>query len=161
MDKRGVIKAVLSELERQKSELESGLASAKQTALEAPGAMQSHSDTTKSQMHTLAANIEEIIKEKEIAIRYLDNSLNGGPDKNEVIKEGAFIEVRDENNKKKFYLLVPDGGAGVIVKVGEISVTSLTAKTPLGSALAGKKIGDTVAFQNKTGNRNLKVLNVY
>ena len=161
MDKRGIIKAVLSELERQKSELESGLASARQTALEAPGAMQSHSDTTKSQMHTLAANLEKMIKDKEAAIRYLNDPLNGSPDRNETISNGALIEIQDENNAKKFYLLVPDGGAGVNVNVGNIAVTSLTMRTPLGSALTGKKIGDTAAIQNKAGNRNVKILNVY
>ena len=123
--------------------------------------MQSHSDTTKSQMHALAANIEKMIREKDIAIKYLNDFLNSSSNKNKTVKEGALIEIQDENNAKKFYLLVPDGGAGVIVKVGDVSVTSLTARTPLGSALTGKKSGDTVTLRNKTGDRNLKILNVY
>ena len=160
MDKAGIVNEIIKELERQRSELETGLASARQAAMESPGAMQSHSDTTKSQMHTLASNIEKLIKEKTSAINALKNNpASEGSSKK--IGIGTLVETEGENGRKIFYLIAPEGGAGAVIERGNEKITSITPGTPLGSALLEKRIGDTAVLKNRTGDRNLKILNIY
>lgn len=161
MDKTSIVNAVIKKLTRQKTGLETGLVSAKRAALESPGAMQSHSDTTKSQMHTLAANIEKLIKEKTAAINALKTSAISEPGNHNQIKLGTLVEIEGQNEQKIFYLIVPEGGAGAVVKVDGVTVISLTTKSPLGSALFNRKIGETVILENKNGKKILNISNIF
>lgn len=161
MNKNEVISDVIKELKKQRSEIEAGLNSAKQAAREAPGAMQSHSDTTKSQMYTLAANMENLVKEKEAVEKFLENLKNTKSEKSDSIELGALAETEDQNHQKTFYLIVPKGGAGIIIQKENIRVVSITPETPLGSELLNKKIGDAAVLRNKNGNITLKIIKVF
>lgn len=141
--------------------MENGLKSARRDAKESPSAIESHSDTTRNQMQTLAANIERAIKEKEIAVNRLKALINSSSEKIDTIKEGALVEIETENGEKNFYIIAPDGGAGASVEENGIRITSITLKTPLGAALMDKKIGETVIIQNKNGNKKIKILNIF
>jgi len=160
MNKEAAIKGIIKELERQRLELENGLKSAKRDAKESPSAMESHSDTTRNQMQTLAANIERTIKEKEMAILSLNKFLNSSEKQSDTAKEFALVEIENESGEKRFYAIVPEGGAGATIDEGGVPITSITLKTPLGIALTNKKIGETAIIQNKSGNRTIKILNI-
>jgi len=58
VEKKKIIAKVIGRLEAKKAELERSLKETRKAATEAPGFMQSASDTTKSQMNTLAHNFE-------------------------------------------------------------------------------------------------------
>ncbi len=159
MDKKTVIKGVIDELGRQRAELETGLKSAEEAALESPGAMQSHSDTTKSQMHTLAMNIKNMVKQKETAI----GSLNKLMDSEKVfgsVKEGALVETKGEDGKENFYIIAPDGGAGATIVREDATIISITLATPLGTVLSGKTAGETAILRTRTGERKIKIINI-
>jgi transcription elongation GreA/GreB family factor len=160
MDKKTAIKAVIKELERQKTGLETGLRSAERAAVEAPGAMESHSDTTKAQMHTLAANITELIAENDRTMKYLDGLPIDEPEKRNEIKEGTLVKIKTEEGNEGNYFLIPDGSGGISVDIGGESITLITAKTPLGSILLGKKTGETAVLKNKSGERAMKILDI-
>jgi len=160
MDKRAVMRGVIMELERQKSELEAGLNSAKQAAKDSPSAMESHSDTTRNQMQILATNFKTMAEEKEIAIRSLNKLLDSGKNHFDSVKDGAVIETEGENKEKRFYAVVPEGGAGATVNENGIMVTSITLKTPLGKALADRKTGETATLLGKNGERKIKILSI-
>ncbi|MGC9610705.1 MAG: GreA/GreB family elongation factor [Minisyncoccia bacterium] len=161
MGKNEVIREILKEIRNQKSEIEAGLISTRQAAKEAPGAMESHSDTTKSQMHTLATNMEKILKEKELIEKFLENLMNAKPEENYSIKLGALTETEDQKHQKTFYLIVPEGGAGVIIQKENTKVVSISPETPLGSELINKKSGDTAILRNKNGEKIIKILNIF
>lgn len=161
MDKNEVVNEILQEIRKQKSEIEAGLVSIRQAAKEAPGAMESHSDTTKSQMHTLATNIENIFKEKEVVEKFLNNLLNEKNEKSNLIKLGTLVETEDQNHQKTFYLLVPNGGAGVIIQKENIRIVSISPETPLGVELSGKKSGDTMTLINKNGEKIIKIVDTF
>ncbi len=159
MDKKAIIRGVMDELERQRTELETGLRSAEQAAIDSPGAMQSHSDTTKSQMHNLAVNIKSLIRQKETAIRSL-NKLMSSNEIFDSVEEGALIETAGENSEKNFYIIAPEGGAGATIVREGASIISITLATPLGMALSGKKIGGTAILKTRTGERKIKIINI-
>ena len=159
MNKKTIIRGVIDELERQKNELETGLKSAEEAALESPGAMQSHSDTTKSQMHTLAMNIKNMAKQKETAI----GSLNKLMDSEKIfdsVKEGALVETEGEDGEKNFYIIAPEGGAGATIIREDATIISITLATPLGTALSGKTAGETAILKTKAGERKIKIINI-
>jgi transcription elongation GreA/GreB family factor len=160
MDKKTVIKGVIEELERQRGELETGLRSAEQAAIDSPGAMQSHSDTTKSQMHTLAMNIKNLVKQKDAAIRSL-NKLMDSEEVFDSVKEGALVETTGENNEKNFYIIVPEGGAGTTIVREGAAIISITLATPLGTALSGKTNGENAILKTRSGERKIKIINIF
>jgi transcription elongation GreA/GreB family factor len=161
MDKRSAIGAIIKELERQKLELENGLKSAKQAAKDSPSAMESHSDTTRNQMQILGDNIKRMIEEKGKALDSLKKIMDSSEGVFDSVQDGAVIETEGEKNEKHFYVIVPEGGAGATIDQNGVPITSITLKTPLGTALAGKKTGDTAIVQNKNGDRKIKILGIF
>lgn len=71
MNKKALLASTILELEKQKNNLTASVETTHQIAVEAPGAMQSHSDTTKAQTHILADNLRNLLAEKERAIAVL------------------------------------------------------------------------------------------
>jgi hypothetical protein len=57
MSRNEIFQSIISQLEKEKLELEEALANSKAAAKEAPGAMQSHSDTTRAQEQTRSAEL--------------------------------------------------------------------------------------------------------
>ena len=160
MDKKAVIAGIIGELENQKIEMEKGLVSTRQAAKESPSAMESHSDTTRNQMQTIAASIERAVKEKETAIAMLKKYSDSG-EKINTVKDGTVVEIEGERNEKKIYIVVPEGGAGAMINLNGAAITSITLKTPLGAALANKKAGETAILKNASGERKLKILGIF
>ncbi len=69
------------------------------------------------------------------------------------IQFGAKVTVRDEEDQEKIY---------IIVGVDEINLQlkRISWKSPLGNALLGKKVGDTVLFQSPQGEVELEIIRV-
>ncbi len=161
MDKKEIIRGIIKELERQKSEIDAGLRSTKQAAKDSPSAMESHSDTTRNQMQTLARNLKTMAEEKEAAIVSLKRTFVSNSERFGTAKEGAVVETEFENGEKKRYLIVPEGGAGVYVDENGVQIISITLGTPLGAALVGKKTGEFATLVGKNGERKIKILDIF
>jgi len=161
MNKKLLIAEIIRELETERSQVEINLKSTLRAAAEAPGAMQSHSDTTKSQMHTLADNIRNSLVEKERAISALGNLPESQLQQSEVVQIGSVVEVQESGDKQSFYFVLPEGG-GINVKNEKRCIAVLTSRAPLAMVLIGKKKGDSTKFQIPSGkDREMTILNVW
>jgi len=116
MTKQELLQRVIETVMQERKKAEESLATTRQAAIDAPGAMQSHSDTTKSQMSRLAEEIERSIEEKNFALRTLQGMAHSGlPSDTEVIKIGSVVEVLTERGEREIYFILPVGGGIEIV----------------------------------------------
>ncbi|MCL4404162.1 GreA/GreB family elongation factor [Patescibacteria group bacterium] len=158
-NKTDLIEKVIESLERDKASAEAGLASAREGAKEAPSAMESHSDTTRSQMQHLAENLEKDIQEKESGIMALgDFKTSVGPAKGDV-SVGSVVSITDEAERRFIYFILPAGG-GTKVETDGASITVLSSTAPLAQALIGKRAGETVSFSAGAKVRMLKIIGI-
>lgn len=81
---------------------------------------------------------------------------------------GALFTLEDEQGHLSHHLLAP-GGAGLSIQVsfhtaseppGDLSVTLVSARSPLGQALVGLCAGDLVSLDAETGSREWTLVEV-
>jgi len=129
MDKSGLFKKWFND---QKERLLKSIERAKEARDNAPGAMESASDTRRSQAERLLTTLEDQLKE-------LDKYTNGVN-----LSQLSFVEV-DINSVPKKFLLVPEGLGGEEID----GVRLLSVDTPLGQSLLNKKQGDRFDFNGQ------------
>lgn len=124
---------VRENLQKRRMVLEKSLAAAKRAQREAPSAMESHSDTTKSEMEKLVTALEMNLGRLKESEKKLENY------------EPKYFEVSAPLHQgfggvKRKVVLVPEGMGGD--KIGEVLLVSET--TPLGQKLRlqGAKSGN-------------------
>ena len=110
-------KKVRVNLQKRGMVLEKSLAAAKRAQREAPSAMESHSDTTKSEMEKLVTALEMNLGRLKESEKKLEN-----------------YELRYFETDGRKIVLVPEGMGGD--KIGEILLVSET--TPLGQKLSSQ-----------------------
>ena len=157
MNKKTFIDVVLKESERQLKESNDSLKRIKQAARDAPGPMQSKSDTSKHQLSQLASNIESgcnDIKKLIASLKLIDT--NKVYDK---IQIGAIVELK-ENNNAFLVIVLPSGGGGQTVEAQGCKIETISFASPMAQALLNKQTGDVVKVKIPAGIRVLSVLNV-
>jgi transcription elongation GreA/GreB family factor len=154
MNKENLIRKILEKLEKEIVELEESASSAHEASVEAPGAMQSHSDTSKFQNKVSEGNIGTMIQQKKIQSEAIKNVAL--PERASDINLGACVLVEDSGIEKR-YIVLP-GGSGIEAWDDETldSYMSITPDTPIGKALLGKKEGEKTSF--KIGQKEKKLL---
>lgn len=105
---------------------------AKATRDSAPSANESHSDTTRSEHEKLVSALDEQIWILDQGMKTLEKS------------EVSYFEVDNGGNPMKL-VIVPDGLGGKKID----GVMLISATTPLGVALVGKKIGDNLDLNGR------------
>jgi transcription elongation GreA/GreB family factor len=125
---------------------------------DAPGAMQSHSDTSRFQGGILANKQGGQLQEKQDALRSLNIFASSYKDVRSVkIELGAIFTLREDGTQDNFFLLPYGGGQEVIFNGEKYSV--ITFKSPLTSQLLGKKVGDRVRM-TRGGMRVIDVVKI-
>jgi len=159
MNKKILINKIIQHLRKKRMEIEVNLKGAFRAAAEAPGPMESHSDTIKSQMHTLVENLNDQLDENKQAIKTLEDFSES--QQSDEIRVGSLVEVR-EGGKQVFYFILPvSGGAEVKDEDKKQTVMVITPHAPLSTALMNKKIGEKVRFQTHFINKELEVINIW
>lgn len=159
MDKKSIVLLVIKKLEEAKEADEKSLAAARQAVVNAPGAMESHSDTTRSQMSQVAESVERAIADKAHTIYILSQFVRtkredeSTPDR---IQPGTLVDVEDEKGGVESYLILPVAG-GVEVVIDHKKVTVITTKSPLGALLIGKSEQEVIALRMGVVVKTLKV----
>ena len=150
IDKKSLIEAVINELKRQEIEIENSLRTTRKAAIEAPGAMQSKSDTTKFQMNILSDTLKATLFEKKNAI----NIMSAFPESQlkllNHVQIGAIVELQKNKGNIYFYFVLPEGG-GIEIEYDTKRITVVTPKTPIVRSLLEKIEGDLVEFKTPTG----------
>ncbi|MFA6352924.1 MAG: GreA/GreB family elongation factor [Candidatus Paceibacterota bacterium] len=157
MDKSEIIKKIISELEKRLEPLDEEIKDNHEFAIKAPGAMESHSDTSKFQFSRLAANLQSDYDKISESIKLLKKiDINK---KSNRIEEGSIIKIK-EGDKILFNILLPSVGGGIIVSDGDIQITSISASSPLGKELIGKKEEDEVEIKLPSGIKSFTILEI-
>ncbi|MBI5220874.1 MAG: GreA/GreB family elongation factor [Candidatus Liptonbacteria bacterium] len=175
MNKQLVLKAILQKIREEEAELKRNLEDTRRAAQEAPGAMESHSDTTRAQMQVRAGELVTLIQDKELAIRELvrlqvqasgqthnlpladrPRGEYGDAPAGETIQPGSLVSVEREG--KTAWHLVLNGSGGTVAEVDGQNVLVITPKAPLGRALLGKKAEDVAPLLIGGKEIKLKIL---
>lgn len=159
MNKQKLLECVIETLTRSEKSAKQSLETTRQAAIEAPGAMQSHSDTTKWQMNQRAGAIEQSLFETQQALGALKRLMDHPP----AITKGsvyAIIEVKNlgDESRTKYFLLPAGGGNTYEVEGGQITILNIGA--PMARALLGVVAGDEVEVRIQEKTRQLNVVSV-
>ncbi|GEM_PF-947181 len=146
--KKDLLRSLQQRLEDDLRNTKIQLEQTKQAAVEAPGAMQSHSDVSKSQYSCLASNLYEQIIELEKGLEILkDYKIKDSTQKKIII--GSLIETT-HNSQEKIYFIFPVGGGKVIENYNlNNKITIITPQSPLGNLLLDKKVGDLIIIMQR------------
>lgn len=155
MDKKDIKNLVLENLVNIREDLVKSRGEYKEAAKDAPSAMQSHSDTSRFQFNTLAENIDIQIQKLDEAV-VLIKELEGKSVKTEI---GAFVAIKENNEKEHFYL-VPEGVGGFEIRWGRLVIKVLAINSPIGKYLFGKKIGDKITMNLPARKREIEILEI-
>lgn len=159
MNKENLIRCIIENLTEKERNIKQSLETTRQAVIEAPGAMQSHSDTTKWQMSRRAEAIEQSLLEIQRALAVLKPFADRPP----TITKGsnfALIEVENlSDGSRAKYFLLPAGGGDIYEVDGE-RVIVLTAAAPIAHALIGVVSGDEVEVKVHETTRQFRVFSV-
>lgn len=159
MDKQKLLQRVIETLLQREKDAKQSLETTRQAAAEAPGAMQSKSDTTKWQMSQRAGAIEKLLLETQQALSSLKRLMNDSP----IITKGsvyAIIEAKNlgDDSWAKYFLL-PAGGGNTYNVEGE-SITIINMGAPLARAFVGVVAGDEVEVRIQETTKQFSVISV-
>ena len=132
MDKQQIKQKLIDYLKIQRDLLIRSRDQAKIARDTAPSAMESHSDTTRSEKEKLVMALDREINEMEGNIKVAEKM------------EPNYLELAGQESTMKV-LLVPAGLGGKKID----DVVLLGANSPLGQAVAGKKSGEKLEFSGK------------
>lgn len=159
MNKQKLLQCVIETLLQKKKNAEQSLKTTRQAAIEAPGAMQSHSDTTKWQMSRRAEAMERLIFEAQQSLgilkRFIDRPLTTTKGSGYAIVE---VKNLDDESMAKYFLLPAGGGNTYEVDGEEITVLSVDA--PMARAFLGAVAGDEVEIKIQGTTRRFSVVSV-
>ncbi|HXK39686.1 MAG TPA: hypothetical protein VJ837_02545 [Candidatus Paceibacterota bacterium] len=138
VDKNRLLRSVIGEIDGQIRKSEVQLKNILRRANEAPGAMQSHSDTDKNLYGRQAGGQREAI---EAMRRERAETELVSLERAESVAVGSLVTVKEGKSAHRYFLLPGGGGIKLRGERGEITV--VTPQTPLGTALLNKRAGDT------------------
>jgi transcription elongation GreA/GreB family factor len=97
----------------------------------------------------------EELRQQLVMYRFLPVRDYGATD---VICPGGLVEL-EHNQTRAFYFIVPNGG-GLITRVEGLPIQVVTPQSPLGNALLGHKLGDSIqiAIGSEGKQRQYKVV---
>lgn len=128
----------------------------KKASNEAPGAMESHSDTSKFQFNLMSDKIAEKVSGFDKLLKY---KFDDGAELRGVTGIGSLIQIK-EGEREIYYFIVPKGGGGVELLADNATITAISVDSPLGNSLLNKKVGDIVDFVVGLKNRRLEVVSI-
>lgn len=138
MVKLGMItwqKEIILALKGKEKVLKERIGGFKKTRDEAQSAMESHHDTTKSEMEKMVLSLEqELVRAKSSREQLTKSFLEREKSKTPKVGLGSLIHLQIDE-KPAIFCLVPEGIGGE--KIGQI--TLLSVNSPLGKKLIGKK----------------------
>lgn len=159
MNKQKLLQCIIEALTKREKSAKQSLETTRQAAIEAPGAMQSHSDTTKWQMSRRAEAIERSLFETQQALGTLKFIRDYPPT---IIKGSSFaiVEVKNLNDglMAKYFLLPAGGGDTYEVDGEKITVVNMGA--PMARAFIDAVAGDEVEIKIQGTTKRFSVVSV-
>jgi len=142
MNKDTIASLFISKLEDQILKQRTVLEETRKLANESPSASESHSDTSRYQLGQLALVQDGRLKELEETLKILKNLKLSSQEK--VVIGAIFNLLGKDRNPKSYFMF--NGAQGTNVELDGTVITAVSAESPLGRSVLGKKKGERVAF---------------
>ena len=153
MDKQEIINQTIFYFKERAKELESSINRLQEEVINSPHAMQSWSDTTRSQTRGLISDLQPRLKSLKDCLESLKDSQLALPVKK--IKTGALAKI-SLGGETAFYFFIPPGTAGQTIILKEQTINLISSGSPLFKALQNKKAGYKTVFLKQ----NLEILEI-
>jgi len=143
IDKAAVAALIVEQLERDLAVLEQAVSIARDTATHADCLGSSKYETMGLEASYLAQGQGTRLLEVERALAYfrrLGSLEQADASQSEMVALNALVLVEDEDGNARLFWLAAEAG-GLKVEYHGLSVTVITARSPLGCALIGKQTG--------------------
>ncbi len=114
-------------------------------------------DTRATETSYLARGLAKRVSELELALRELRQLELRRFSADDTIGLSALVAVEDNRESRVWYWLVPAGPGQELMASG-VTVRTITPQAPLGRALIGRSLGDTVELRSRSGMRDLTVV---
>ena len=156
MDKRQLISGILDQLNVELGVITQAAHSAHQAATHSESQAEDHHDTRGLEASYLAGAQATRASELQRLITIYKFIYLPEYEKSDLIGPGALVEL-DINGRRSFYFLVPQGG-GLSLQLEGKPVRVITPLAPLGDALLGRTVGDTVEVESGTVTRTYQIV---
>ena len=157
MDKKNLVEKLIRNFQEKAEESRKLFESARQAAIDAPGAMQSKSDTTKFQMSQLAESSLAVYKQIQRCISTLKEIDLSRECK--AIGIGAVVKV-EEDQSESYYFILPINCGGQSIELEEQEVNAIAVKSPIAQALLNKKAGDIINIKVPASLRIFRIIEI-
>lgn len=156
MDKKLILNKIIDKLNENMKSVQSNYNTYKKFSSEAPGAMESHSDTSRFQYGALASDTASHLEEIKKAIKNINDSQDISYDQ---VTVGALLKM-EEDGKIFYFLMVQEGAGGQKLEYDGVMIQTVPDNSPIGGSLLSKKDGDEVQINIAGKNRKMKILEV-
>ena len=153
--KTEVIKSAIKHLESEIKSLEETSLREHEHLKEAPGAMQSHSDTTRSQKEALLFGYSKKIQRKKQSINALQSI---GLHDSTTIKIGSLVEVYEDDHND-YYFIIP-GVSGEKYIINNIVILAISPESAIARALIDLEEGDLARVEVPSGIREMEIISI-
>jgi transcription elongation GreA/GreB family factor len=163
VSKKDIVEVLLMNLEKKLEEMKAQFESVREAIIDAPGPMQSKSDTTKFQMSRWAENILSSINQVQrciLSLKKIDLSR-----KYNEVETGTLVKVTESqvkaedqmNERRVCYFLLPSDCISQRINFDNQEIIAISVNSPVGKALLNKKVGDEVLVKVPYGERLFKI----
>jgi transcription elongation GreA/GreB family factor len=153
--KKKIIDEVIISLLVDISDIEKSIAIQHGLLQDSPNAMQSWSDTTRSQKEELISGLNKQLNEKNVILSFLRNFKI---ETNDTIKSGSLIEIQ-ENDDSSLYFVIP-GSKSNKISFKDKEVTIISPGSLIAKSLYSRKKDEEVQVKVPAGIRKLKIIKV-
>lgn len=159
MNKKKIVELLLIKLNEVRAATIKSYEGYKKASAEAPGAMQSHSDTSKFQIGILADSAMQRVQNIDKLIDVLHQIKQFQDTDNKSVQVGTIVQT-EENGKIVYFFIVPEGAGGQKFESDDIFIQTVSINSPMGKAMFSKTTGQEVEIQVPAGVKRFKILSI-
>ncbi|MEL6340724.1 MAG: GreA/GreB family elongation factor [Myxococcota bacterium] len=154
-----LLRAVIGALSDELEAIERRALSAAEGATHEESRPEGPKDTRGLETSYLARGLAERATELQAEIRTLRFLQIGRFDAKTPVSLGACIELEDDEGDRRVVALLPCAG-GLEIKLDDAKIRIVTPRSPLGSAVLGKRVGDEIELRVPDGLRSFFITSV-
>ena len=158
--KKSLLAQLATHLEAELSALKSAAAAAHDAATHSENKPENKYDTRGLEASYLAGAQEARASQLQVALDLLKGTIPRTFSSRDAVDLTALVELSSDDSSSWYFLVQVAGGYMLHIGSEDIHqpVLSLTPQTPLGRALAGKRIGDEVIVRTDKGEKEYEIV---
>lgn len=155
MQKEIISARIIDILNKKLKDLKVSIRQTEEASNQAPGAMQSHSDTSKFQFDVLANNLRTLADEMDRAIKEIGENKIAS----DQISDGSIVKI--EKDDKNYYYVISSISLEESFEIDGDEIRVVSINTPIAKGLMNKKAGTETEIKTPAGDYRIKIIEVY